>query len=146
MNEKVLEMFIPVPDTMHKTLSEAFLTIFLGNNEERVAGHTKPYVGVGQQKVMLPSFANKLTLLLSVKIPTQQEPAGTQELNRTKSCLPGGNARLEEHILSTDLWDLDVAVDYDWCWTLPPGGKLTMWTLLNRCGFFREHSQWVSRL
>ena len=149
VNKEFLKMFIPVPDTMRKTLFEAFLAIFVSSEEEEAGRDTQPFITTGRQKVMLPGFANKLTLLLSVKNPTQKKPAAIQELNRTKLCLPGGKAWLEEHMSSTDLWDLDVEVDQvdgSWHWTLPPGGKLTMWTFNDSSYPFQQHRQSVSTL
>jgi hypothetical protein len=102
---------------------------------------------------MLPSFTNKLTLLLSVKIPTQKEPGRTQELNRTQLCLPEGKARLEKHILSSDLWDLDVEIELDevgwpegFRWTYPPGGNFIAWILPGSGTFGVLPSQSVGRL
>jgi hypothetical protein len=146
-------MFIPVPDTMRKTLCEAFLAIFLSSEDGESKRNTQSSNTIGLQKAMLPSFANKLTLLLSGTIPTQKEPGGTHELNRTKLCLPGDKARLKEYLLSRDLWNLDVEVNHDgsfkyWRWTCPPGGNLTMWSLDNRIGgpfwSHKQHRQHVS--
>jgi hypothetical protein len=121
---------------MRKALFQGLISIFLGNEEQEARQNTESFDTTGIQEVLLPSFADKLRLLLSVKIPTQNEPAGTHELNRTKLYIPEGRVRLEEHILSTDLWALDVVVKVigastHWCWTPPPGGKFSMCAVAN---------------
>jgi hypothetical protein len=122
VNEEALRMFTPEPDTMRKALFEAFLSIFLCKGAEEAGQNTNPADESGSQEVLIPSFANELTLGLSV------EPDGIQELQRAKLCLPETKVSLERHILSMDLWKLDVAegIHRSWPWTPPPDGKFSM--------------------
>lgn len=146
-------MFTPQPETMGETLVGVLLQLFLGDKEENARQNAKPAAASESNTPntpMLPSFADKLTLWLSVKFPMRGERTGTQELNRAKPWFPEDKVRLRGGILSSGLWDLEVVDDdkkrKNWCWTLPRGGFFKSWSINNKNGQFRGHLRRVSRL
>jgi hypothetical protein len=129
VNKDSLKMFSPEPGTMREILFKALLGIFLTDEDAPTlrASFNSP---AQTQAAPVPSFAEQLTLRLSVKIKIQEAPSGTCELNRTQSCTPDVEALLRGHILSMKLWDRGaVVLDNDcnrWEWTPPSGGRFKL--------------------
>jgi hypothetical protein len=101
--------------------------MFIGNQDGNSLTGRMPI-----KKTKFPSFIDKLTLRLSVKIPTAREQTGTQELNPRDLWLPKDQewalqsaALLRKHISSPRLWDVkvqaygDQATSMSWRW-IPP--------------------------
>jgi len=105
-----------------------------------------------------PSFADKLTLRLSVKIRTVQEQNGTRELTPLKLWLPKGEkwasesaSRLRAYISSKELWDLKVNADNYYresIWNIPKHGNFRLFYIRGKDGkvSWERESDFVSKI